>query len=236
MSEDFSVFSTIRYDESLRQVARLPMVHAGWNHLNESPFYMLDYHRDRLLQAASHWNWDEAIKKLSDENFLANFEDAAGVSAATKEQMSMRFKLLVSNDGTLSFEKGPTKAKALANLFPTRLPPPESEGIAGDPEKTPCFTLLVDSELTDASQFTHYKTTRRAMYDAARKRAGIALTDLKEVLVINSDDSSVMEGTIFTPYFWRSGRWVTPPVSAGFQQDEGSGGQEGTTRRWALER
>lgn len=36
-----------------------------------------------------------------------------------------------------------------------------------------------------------------------------------------------MEGSITTPYFWRRGRWVTPPASAG--------GNIGTTRRFALE-
>lgn len=37
-----------------------------------------------------------------------------------------------------------------------------------------------------------------------------------------------MEGSITTPYFWRGERWVTPSAD--------SGGNLGTTRRWALER
>ncbi len=40
-------------------------------------------------------------------------------------------------------------------------------------------------------------------------------------------ENEVMEGSITTPYFWRRGRWVTPPESAG--------GNIGTTRRYALE-
>lgn len=36
-----------------------------------------------------------------------------------------------------------------------------------------------------------------------------------------------MEGTLTTPYFFRCGSWVTPKAT--------SGGNIGTTRRWALE-
>lgn len=36
-----------------------------------------------------------------------------------------------------------------------------------------------------------------------------------------------MEGSLTTVYFFRGGRWVTPPLA--------SGGQAGTTRRWLLE-
>ncbi|RGP59382.1 aminodeoxychorismate lyase [Fusarium longipes] len=86
------------------------------------------------------------------------------------------------------------------------------------------------------SEYTHFKTTKRDMYDAARQRAGITYADPAEVLVIDQGDGSVMEGTFTTPYFWRNGRWVTPPVAAQFSRDEGSGGQDGTSRRWALER
>lgn len=74
------------------------------------------------------------------------------------------------------------------------------------------------------------------MYDAARQRAGISYADPVEVLVVNQDDGSVMEGTFTTPYFWRAGHWVTPPVAAQFSWEEGNGGQDGTSRRWALER
>ena len=74
------------------------------------------------------------------------------------------------------------------------------------------------------------------MYDAARERANIRPGVMKEVLVVNRDDQSVMEGSTTTPYFWRDGRWVTPPVSAKFSWKDGSGGQDGTSRRWALER
>jgi hypothetical protein len=74
------------------------------------------------------------------------------------------------------------------------------------------------------------------MYNMARQRAHINLPDKKEVLLVNEDDGSIMEGSMTTPYFWRDGRWVTPPVSQRYSPKSGSGGQDGTSRRWALER
>jgi branched-subunit amino acid aminotransferase/4-amino-4-deoxychorismate lyase len=37
-----------------------------------------------------------------------------------------------------------------------------------------------------------------------------------------------MDGSLTNVYFYRNGRWVTPPLS--------SGGQAGTARRWMLEK
>ena len=85
--------------------------------------------------------------------------------------------------------------------------------------------------------------------DGARARAAppLAPPDPREVLLVN-EDGLVMEGSISTCYFWRGGRWVTPVVSAPYTEvdaatgpggsgpDPGSGGNDGTTRRWALKR
>ncbi|KAJ5539659.1 Aminotransferase class IV [Penicillium frequentans] len=48
----------------------------------------------------------------------------------------------------------------------------------------------------------------------------------EELLMVNLD-GEIMEGTITTPYFRRGNAWVTPPLT--------SGGNAGTTRRYALE-
>ena len=66
------------------------------------------------------------------------------------------------------------------------------------------------------------------MYDSARSRAGLGGPSAEaEVLLVNHK-GQIMEGSMTTPYFRREGRWITPPLS--------SGGQAGTTRRWALEK
>ena len=101
----------------------------------------------------------------------------------------------------------------------------------------------MDTMPTTPSALTHYKTSLRAMYDSARTRAGIqSLADRREVILVD-DAGRIMEGSLTTPYFWRGGRWVTPPAtrrsgSGGEDDGEGEwqGGQDGTTRRWALRR
>ena len=48
-----------------------------------------------------------------------------------------------------------------------------------------------------------------------------------EILLYNPT-SEITEGTLTTPYFFRAGTWLTPSAR--------SGGNQGTTRRWALEK
>jgi branched-subunit amino acid aminotransferase/4-amino-4-deoxychorismate lyase len=66
------------------------------------------------------------------------------------------------------------------------------------------------------------------MYDNARKNVGIKnMSEKREVLII-SESGEIMEGSLTSVYFWREGKWVTPGLD--------SGGQAGTTRRWALDK
>lgn len=81
--------------------------------------------------------------------------------------------------------------------------------------------------------FTRHKTTERSVYDEARsfiptspRKQDPTNGVLNEILIVNQRDE-IMEGTMTTPYFWRHGRWLTPPASAG--------GNLGITRRYALD-
>ncbi|KYK58328.1 Aminotransferase, class IV [Drechmeria coniospora] len=233
---DFSLFTSIRYDVRLKGVPSGDLRHAGWNFEQESPFYMLDYHRDRILRAATHWKWNEAIEFFSGKEGLSTLAKMALESVGEYETKPLRVRIVVNADGSISFHKFHTPDVPLENLLPKRLPPPGAPAAGNDPDPLPTVTLVVDDGRVARSEFTHYKTTRRAMYDAARERAGIGPKDLKEVLMINEDGLAVMEGSTTAPYFWRRGRWVTPPVAPEFDWNEGSGGQDGTSRRWALQR
>jgi branched-subunit amino acid aminotransferase/4-amino-4-deoxychorismate lyase len=236
MDADFQIFTTVRYDPQLTKVPGIgKLQHAGWNSKTTSPLYMFDLHRDRLLKAAKYWEWQPAVDLLSRRDTLDNITQLVLDHIGSQAAGPVRVKILISSQGRVTIESGATKPKSLENLFPVRLPSPTDTATEQDPRQTPAFSLLVDTLSIGTSPFTNFKTTKRPMYDAARQRAGIGLTDFKEVLVINEDTGDVMEGTIFTPYFWRNGRWVTPPVSAQFSPGVGSGGQDGTTRRWALE-
>jgi hypothetical protein len=236
-TDSFRLFTSLRYDRRLNDVLALEVAHAGWNHHNESPLYMLDLHRDRLLRAAIHWQWDKAAQILEGEPGLKALSEAILQSVGTDQESPLRVKVSMSKDGQLECEKSPVPETLLWNLFPEDLPAPGVEVKAESrlPSKTPVYEVVIDGYKTGRSEYTHFKTSRREMYDAARRRAGIRLGDNKEVLIVG-DGGKIMEGSTTTPYFWRKGRWVTPPVSSRFSFLDGSGGNDGTTRRWALER
>jgi 4-amino-4-deoxychorismate lyase len=239
MSEDFKLFSSLRYDPGLTRVPSSDLTYAGWNGGNESPFYMLEFHRDRMLRAATHWNWTAAIEALSGDAGLERLRGFLSMSVGHHQKTPMRVKVTISKEGQLEYEASETPSTELTSLFPESLPPPGQKPEAMSsrlPAKGSTYEVVIDNSQTTQSEYTHYKTSRRDMYNAARERAIISLTDKREVLLVNEADNSIMEGTLTTPYFWRNGRWVTPPVGAHFAPGRGSGGQDGTTRRWMLER
>ncbi|KAI1641431.1 aminotransferase [Biscogniauxia mediterranea] len=238
--DNFHLFTSIRHDPALLELSAEHLADMGW-HGQPSAFYMLDFHRDRMLRAAMHWGWSAAVETLAGPQGLERMQHFLQGITRQAGNGPHRVKITLARDGALGHEIRPTPPTPLNNLFPAALPEPACEHL--DPakaSKTPArdfaFDVLIDNQGTPRSEFTHFKTTRRRMYDEARSRARLGLADKKEVLLVNSDDGTVMEGSISTPYFWRDGRWVTPPVPEVFNVTHGSGGNDGTTRRWALER
>ncbi|ROV93765.1 hypothetical protein VSDG_07005 [Cytospora chrysosperma] len=243
MADNFQLFTSLRYDPTLL-VNNQPGC-CGWNSKQRSAFYMLDYHRDRMLRAATYWGWEKAIAAIEGPEGLARLESFLTQKIKPQsDDKPMRLKVLLSQQGDLGLESTHVPSTTPANLFPQELPAPdgsssalaETETHPGQLRLSPPYDIYLDAPLTQRSGYTHYKTTKREMYDQARQRAGLKPTDAtKEVLIVDETSGSIMEGSMTTPYFWRGGRWVTPPVSAKFSTDVGSGGQDGTTRRWALE-
>ncbi|KAL7767793.1 hypothetical protein ACKLNR_002094 [Fusarium oxysporum f. sp. zingiberi] len=236
MSDDFSIFTSMRYDAKLAQLKSRGCGGEGWNFENNSPLYMLDFHRDRLFKAATHWGWQSAADQLSGDYGLSYLAQLIANCVGPSHPTPLKLRIVVSRQGDIRIEHSSTPEVPIQNLLPARLPDPSRPSLESEPQKGSAYTVLLDQVSTTRSEYTHFKTTKRAMYDAARQRAGISYADPVEVLVVNQDDGSVMEGTFTTPYFWRAGHWVTPPVAAQFSWEEGNGGQDGTSRRWALER
>lgn len=237
-SPTFQIFSSLRYDPSLPSLVNTSPP-TSYNHTTPSPLYMLDLHRDRLLRAATHWDWSPAISTLSGPLGLQRLAAAIHQHLPTTTPPApLRVRVAVSPDGSMDVTTSPVPETPLGNLFPSHLPPPSSPDDTNNttPSKTNPYDILIADLTTPRSEFTHFKTTIRSVYDSARQRASITLTSTREVLLVNAADGSLMEGSTTTPYLWRDGGWVTPRVSRGFSEEEGSGGQDGTTRRWALER
>ncbi|KAJ4406933.1 Aminodeoxychorismate lyase [Gnomoniopsis sp. IMI 355080] len=252
MDDDFQLFTSLRFDWGLRTIRDIHPRDLGWNTESPSPLYMLTYHRDRMLKAATHWNWAKAIQAIQGDEGLGRLNQF--VHSTLKERLGerwgpdcepMRLKVLLSRDGELALECSSVPATALSNLFPDQLPAPDGsvnpqgppgEQRLGSLSLTPTYDVYIDTDFTPASEFTHFKTTKREMYDLACQRVGLKPSDATtEVLIVNQKSGVIMEGSRTTPYFWRAGAWVTPRVACSFDAQGGAGGQDGTTRRWALE-
>ncbi|POS75536.1 hypothetical protein DHEL01_v206063 [Diaporthe helianthi] len=245
MGGNFQLFTSLRFDPSLLQLGGSQQDGIGWNYTKPSAYYMLDYHRDRMLKAAWNWGWEKAVAAIDGVEGLARLEsfvtEQLGQDTSGEPR---RVKVLLSREGQLGLESSVVPATPLANLFPKQLVGPDVDSAAHDQESplgqlrlSPPYLVHLDARPTRRSQYTHYKTTKREMYDQARARAGLKPTDAtQEVLIVDEATGAVMEGSLTTPYFLRGGRWVTPPVAEKYSADHGSGGQDGTTRRWALER
>lgn len=166
----------------------------------------------------------------------------------TQSNTPLRVRTLLSFDGVITVETNPIPSVTQWSLFPKRIPPPkgaqemkvspltggalsvgEGDSVSGDPPMIEAWDVTPDPVRTAPSPYTSYKTTSRGMYTSARERVGIKdMAEKKEVLLVSEKDGEIMEGSLTTVFFWRGGKWVTPPVS--------SGGQVGTTRRWALDK
>lgn len=226
----FKLFSSLRFDPLLVPLA---INIEAWDEARPSgsPFYMLPYHRDRLLQAAENFRWATAVSRISGPNGLAYLASKLCEVIDVQSSKPLRVKVLLDKDGSITVEATPIQAFVSRDtLFPERLPPPRLEKLGDSPsdKADELWTVLLDLSQTKPSPETTYKTTNRDLYNDARQRANIkTFHETKEVLLVNKDQE-IMEGSLTTPYFWRNGTWTTPPIS--------SGGQIGTTRRWALEK
>ena len=65
---EFQLFTSLRYDPLLleSQENSRPIL----NFVAPSPFYMLAYHRDRMVEAAQHFGFDAVEKRLQDGKAL----------------------------------------------------------------------------------------------------------------------------------------------------------------------
>lgn len=213
----FEIISSLRYDPALPDVAS--RVANGYPEPLHSPYYLLAYHRDRLTTAARHFQWNKALDWLQKQD-LKSFESFLDASIPDRHK-PWRLRLVVDRNGNGSVDVNPTGVIDPVNLL---IPSLHST------TAPPVWRIYVDTQATHPSGFTTHKTTAREDYTAARLRAGISSpAETAEVLVLNPH-GEIMEGSITTPYFWRHGPdgpvWCTPPLS--------SGGNDGTTRRYAL--
>ncbi|KAF8587226.1 D-aminoacid aminotransferase-like PLP-dependent enzyme, partial [Ramaria rubella] len=224
MAVNFELFTSLRYDARLRD--------ANWNNvLGSSPsaLFFLPYHLDRFILAAEYFQWPLAIQVLGKPERVHAMtllqhlcQDCVNHNTNTEQPLRIRIKL--SRDGLLKAEAFPTLPLTHDLLHASTFNPAFSASFRFPARQ---LRVYLDTESTPQSEYTAYKTTLRAHYDAARARVGIISPIAPEEVLLYNTSGCVMEGSVRNVAFWRGERWVTPGLE--------SGCLAGTMRRWLLE-
>ncbi|KAF2503123.1 hypothetical protein BU16DRAFT_569050 [Lophium mytilinum] len=198
-SPPFELFTSLRYDPSLLQSAENSS--SDFSFSSPSPFYMLVYHRDRMLEAAQHFEWSDVAKKLEDGPALADtlLEKVVEYQKRTGTEGPLKIRILFSITAALSVELSPVPAVPLSTLYPPSFTPPTppspphlanafkpspltggaltlgpTDSLAASTPRDlqpPTWTLKLDPLPTSITPFTSLKTTERTHYDSSRTRA-----------------------------------------------------------------
>lgn len=211
------VFTTVRWDPVLLGCAENTAASCNC----PCPFYMLEHHWTRLQIA----KWNTSLVRSSAAELLQVLLSAVRQWLANhpgEDPESLRVKHRVYTSGRTVTEISTISRIPISRLFPDHLRDPEER-----PEEVD-WTVCLDQQPIETGAKTKYKTGDRLFYERARASAGIkTFSESREVLLYNHDEE-VMDASISTPYFFRNAGWITPKAD--------SGGQQGTTRRWTLER
>ncbi|KAI9833643.1 MAG: hypothetical protein M1819_003596 [Sarea resinae] len=119
--EDFDLFTSMRYDPMLLDCKENSELYGEPN-----PYYMLSYHRDRMLAAAQHFGWEEAIATLNGQGSLASLATALSSKidqhcGVERTKTVLKLRILLSREGHLTIEPTATSAVPLDALYPTEL-------------------------------------------------------------------------------------------------------------------
>lgn len=235
MAESFQILSTMRFEPELLSASE----GISSDYPDNSQYYLLSFHFDRMLAAAQDFGWEKAIGKLQQESDRK--ENIMALQKTLDEFVpdrthAWRLRVLLSQNGELKVEKVSTTPFSEHILLIPKPVAPDTRPtfsylLSSSTGSLPVWSLRLDTQSTPPSKFTRHKTTSRDAYNTARTRAGIlSLTENNEVLLYNPE-GEVMDGSITSLYFKRPSEggatWVTPPLS--------SGGTNSTTRRYALE-
>ena len=152
----------------------------------ESGYVLLEEHLDRLTNSAVYFGvpCDRADIAQRMEKIAQRLPDRPH-----------RVRVLVSRDGIISIQAKPL----------------DQPGHFVSPEHAPPLTASVDQQRTDPdSLFLYHKTTRRLIYQRARKR----YPNGDDVLLVNTRNE-LMEFTTGNLVLRRGNDWLTPELASG---------------------
>lgn len=232
---DFTIFTTLRYD---------PLTYTGTTNLidaiNSIPldasfFYLLQKHVDKLRRAGEFFKFP--VSNLTLEILLHHLTNALSDS---DRLIAHRIKISIDKTGLYSIDHAPLPQ---SHTLSTEVPDYSSfqktsstSLVPGYLEDWTGWSLYLDTEKSQPTPFTSFKTSKRDVYNDARARFNIVPGDHREVLLQDNNDN-VLEGSITSVAFWRqlkdplsgelSFKWVTPNLA--------SGCMDGVIRKWLLD-
>lgn len=216
------VFTTLRYDKELKDYKDNNEVSRAHN---ASFLYMLRYHQERMVEAAQALMWPAtSMIRISGETGIRYLDTTLKnhVSRTYRNEnpnhLSLRIRITMNDLGDLDITSAPCAPVVNFTPFPTDL-------TTCIPRMPQLWKIQLGYEPILPSNYTKFKTTHRAHYDAAR--AHLTPDQLNVEVLIFNQNNELMEGTLSTPYLFRGNKWITPAHTCG--------GNTGTTRRWALE-
>ncbi|KAF8215915.1 aminotransferase [Mycena galopus ATCC 62051] len=208
----YDLLSTTRTDPYLVRLA--------WNnHDGEpTPYLLLQFHCDRLRDAAAEHGWPDAQSAVS---YAALHEACQAAVASYDGDPATAYKVRPRSHRSHPLKRSP---QIRITLSQAGLLKASAATLYG-----PAMTLFLDTEPTPPSGlFTSTKTTERTVYNAARARVGLPpLPSPDADVILYNPNEHITETSVSNVAFYRSHRWVTPPLS--------SGCLPGVTRRWLLQ-
>ena len=190
----------------------------------------IPHHRQRLLEAAEAFGWEQPSDFLRNERceaeLISKLNQHANDQQNARGTIVLKIRISISSTNTMSIDSSPivvTNA-SITSLYPFAFPPT----LPPRPDTDINCTVYLASTPLKPSIFTKHKTTHRQHYNKLREAAHIAHLSptMAEVLLFNRTNE-ITEASLSTVYFIRGNHLITPSAQ--------SGGHHGVSKRIALE-
>lgn len=201
----FEILSTIRYDPGLTKKAPQTT-----SEIAKGNFFVFTEHLKRLKFAVKYFsaslngsNGDRLPFEVEEDYIFRAIVEAIKDADACLSK-PLRIRLLLSLQGNIRVE-----------LYETLPRPNLLDGLEKEYPDELRYDIYVDRTPVLPSPFTSFKTTKRDVYDEARKRCLPGRTSREEVVIINTC-GEVMEGSITNIAIkTKAGEWITPQLTSG---------------------
>ncbi|KAF2093819.1 hypothetical protein NA57DRAFT_80821 [Rhizodiscina lignyota] len=273
---DVAIFTSLRYDPQCAQVepenGPFYMLHLHRDRLVESARYFGFESAIDRFEGKDGLDWLKESLEGKVKEWKRQSESGGG------DNGPLKIRAIFTSTGYMTAEISSVPSVSKEALYPSTLlpPPPASELPSIKPFKPsaatggalhttsssnpsqPTWHITLDTQPTTSGPYNTFKTLNRKAYEEARER--VLPTARKEYqqyanheVLMYDENGSASETSLCSVYFWRGGKWVTPPVthlpydvkkSGNGHHGPGAGqegdkkmfrwGQRGTTRRYAL--